>query len=98
MNNIINILFFILKDAHPVRLKKIYIVHTASFINQVMALVKPLIKSELLQLIKFSTGGPGDFFPSELLPEVNYLLLYFLQKLPYEVLIFFVKYMRHLNI
>jgi hypothetical protein len=58
-----------IQEAHPVRLKKIYIVHTASFINQVMALVKPLIKSELLSLLKFSTGSPSEFFSAEYLPE-----------------------------
>ena len=42
------------------RLKKIYVVHAAAFINQVMAILKPLIKSELLGLLSFtSTGGAG---------------------------------------
>lgn len=58
-----------IQDAHPVRLRKIYIVHTASFINQVMALIKPLIKSELLGLLKFSSTGPMDILPVELLPK-----------------------------
>jgi len=58
-----------IQEAHPVRLKKIYIVHTASFINQIMALVKPLIKSDLLGLLKFTQNGPSDFFGPDLLPE-----------------------------
>ncbi|KXJ80465.1 alpha-tocopherol transfer protein-like [Aedes albopictus] len=58
-----------IQDAHPVRLKKIYIVHTASFINQVMALVKPLIKSELLGLLQFSTSGPIDILGADLMPK-----------------------------
>ncbi|XP_063708337.1 uncharacterized protein LOC134836970 [Culicoides brevitarsis] len=58
-----------IQEAHPVRLKKIYIVHTASFINQIMALVRPLIKSELLGLLKFTTNGPSEFFGPEYLPE-----------------------------
>lgn len=53
------------------RLKKIYIVHTASFINQIMALVKPLIKSDLLGLLKFTVNGPTEFFGTEFLPEVS---------------------------
>ncbi|XP_055611346.1 uncharacterized protein LOC129757959 [Uranotaenia lowii] len=58
-----------IQDAHPVRLKKIYIVHTASFINQVMALMKPLIKSELLGLLHFTSSGPSDVLDVELLPK-----------------------------
>ncbi|XP_058821910.1 alpha-tocopherol transfer protein-like [Topomyia yanbarensis] len=58
-----------IQDAHPVRLKKIYIVHTASFINQVMALIKPLIKSELLGLLHFTTSGPIDILGVDLLPK-----------------------------
>ncbi|XP_055636285.1 alpha-tocopherol transfer protein-like [Toxorhynchites rutilus septentrionalis] len=58
-----------IQDAHPVRLKKIYIVHTASFINQVMALIKPLIRSELLGLLQFCTSGPLDILEAELLPQ-----------------------------
>lgn len=60
-----------IQDAHPVRLKKIYIVHTASFINQVMALVKPLIRSELLGLLQFCTSGPIDILGADLLPKVS---------------------------
>jgi hypothetical protein len=62
---------FTFQEAHPVRLKKICIVHTASFINQVMALIKPLIKSELLGLLHFTTGGPETFFDLDILPEVS---------------------------
>uniref|UniRef100_A0A182K9E8 CRAL-TRIO domain-containing protein n=1 Tax=Anopheles christyi TaxID=43041 RepID=A0A182K9E8_9DIPT len=58
-----------IQDAHPVRLKKIYIVHTASFINQVMALVKPLIKSELLGLLQFTTAGPEEIVGVDYLPK-----------------------------
>ena len=52
------------------RLKKIYVVHAAAFINQVMAILKPLIKSELLGLLSFTSKGPKDLFPLSLLPEV----------------------------
>lgn len=60
-----------IQEAHPVRLKKVYVVHTASFINQIMILLKPLIKSELLSLLHFTTQGPLEIFAKELLPEVN---------------------------
>lgn len=52
------------------RLKKIYIVHTAWFVNQAFAIVKPFIKTELMSLLYFTTGGPDEIFPPEVLPEV----------------------------
>ena len=52
------------------RLKKIYIVHTAWFVNQAFAIVKPFIKTELMSLLHFTTGGPDEIFPLEALPEV----------------------------
>ncbi|XP_059619777.1 uncharacterized protein LOC132263807 [Phlebotomus argentipes] len=58
-----------IQEAHPVRLKKIYVIHTASFINQIMSIIKPLIKSELLSLLHFTPRGPADIFPLSLLPE-----------------------------
>lgn len=66
-----------IQEAHPVRLKAIYIVHTASFINQIMALVKPLIKSELLGLLKFSVTGPDQIFSPEYLPKVGILFAFY---------------------
>lgn len=60
-----------IQEAHPARLKKIYIVHAASFVNQVMSLVKPLIKSEMMSLLHFTTKGPQSLFAKELLPIVS---------------------------
>jgi hypothetical protein len=54
-----------------VRLKKIYIVHTAWFVNQAFAIVKPFIKTELMSLLHFTTGGPDEIFDEEILPEVS---------------------------
>lgn len=59
-----------IQEAHPARLKKIYICHAASFVNQIMSLVKPLIKSELMSLLHFTTKGPQSLFEKELLPIV----------------------------
>lgn len=59
-----------IQEAHPARLKKIYICHAASFINQIMSIVKPLIKSELMSLLHFTTKGPDTLFAKELLPAV----------------------------
>ncbi|KAL4703512.1 hypothetical protein ACJJTC_018096 [Scirpophaga incertulas] len=58
-----------IQNAHPCRLKKIHVVHTVSFINQVMCLVKPLIHSNLLNLLNFSSDGPASVVDKELLPE-----------------------------
>jgi hypothetical protein len=42
-----------------------------------MALIKPLIKSELLGLLHFTTTGPEAFYDLEILPEViEYFVLY----------------------
>lgn len=64
-------MFAFLQEAHPVRLKKIYIVHSQWFVNQAFAIVKPFIKTELMSLLHFTTGGPDEIFPPEILPEVN---------------------------
>ncbi|XP_050353395.1 uncharacterized protein LOC126775467 [Nymphalis io] len=58
-----------IQNAHPCRLKKIHVVHTVSFINQVMCLVKPLIHSNLLNLLNFSSEGPESVVDVEYLPE-----------------------------
>lgn len=63
--------FISFQEAHPVRLKKIYVVHTAWFVNQAFAIVKPFIKTELMSLLQFTTGGPDEIFPLEVLPEVG---------------------------
>lgn len=39
-----------------------------------MAILKPLIKSELLGLLSFTSKGPKDLFPLALLPEVIILI------------------------
>jgi hypothetical protein len=53
-------------------------VHTAWFVNHCMALVKPFIKTELMSLLHFTTGGPDEIFPLEILPEVKFERKYFL--------------------
>lgn len=63
-----------IQEAHPARLKKIYICHAASFVNQIMSLVKPLIKSELMSLLHFTTKGPSDIIDKDLLPIVSFLI------------------------
>jgi len=58
-----------IQEAHPVRLKKVLVIHAASFISQVMMIVRPLIKSDLLSLLQFTTQGPLEIFTSDLIPE-----------------------------
>lgn len=65
-----------IQEAHPARLKKIIICHAAPFVNQVMALIKPLIKSELMSLLQFTTQGPQHLYDKELLPSVNLNISY----------------------
>nr|XP_023019645.1 alpha-tocopherol transfer protein-like [Leptinotarsa decemlineata] len=57
-----------IQEAHPCRLKAIHVLNTASWIHHVMRLIVPLLKSELLSLIKFHTGNIPENFPTELLP------------------------------
>lgn len=59
-----------IQEAHPARLKKVYIVHAASFINQIMMIIKPLIKAEMRSLLHFTTHGPITLFTKDLLPQV----------------------------
>ncbi|XP_041971963.1 alpha-tocopherol transfer protein-like [Aricia agestis] len=58
-----------IQNAHPCRLRKIHVVNTVSFINQVMCIVKPLIYSNLINLLNFSSEGPASVVDLELLPE-----------------------------
>ena len=39
------------QEAHPARLKAIHVIHCVNFMDRVMALVKPLMKSELMCLV-----------------------------------------------
>lgn len=58
-----------IQEAHPARLKKIMVVNTSSLINQIMTLVKPLIRSELMGLLSFISEGPESILPLKLLPS-----------------------------
>lgn len=55
-------LIFDYQEAHPARLKAIHVLNTAPWINHVMRLVVPLIKSELLNLLKFHKGKLVFYF------------------------------------
>ncbi|CAH0548875.1 unnamed protein product [Brassicogethes aeneus] len=57
-----------IQEAHPCRLKGIHVLNTANWINHVMRLVVPLVKSEVLALVKFHKGCVPDTIPIEILP------------------------------
>ncbi|XP_019763835.2 uncharacterized protein LOC109540082 [Dendroctonus ponderosae] len=59
---------YYIQDAHPCRLKQIHVLNTATWIHHVMRLVVPLVRSELLNLVRFHKGSIPDGFPTELLP------------------------------
>lgn len=58
-----------IQEAHPARLKAIHVLNTAPWINHAMRIVIPLIRSELLQLLKFHKGNVAEGVPVELMPE-----------------------------
>ncbi|XP_059489003.1 alpha-tocopherol transfer protein-like [Neocloeon triangulifer] len=60
-----------IQEAHPARLKAIHVIHCVSFMDRVMALVKPLMKGELMGLLHLHTGGVECIkdIPQEILPE-----------------------------
>lgn len=60
------------QEAHPVRLKEIHVLNCPSYVDKVMAVVKPFIKSEVFKLIHFHLPGaetPYRHFPRSMLPE-----------------------------
>ncbi|XP_037039600.1 retinaldehyde-binding protein 1-like [Bradysia coprophila] len=58
-----------IQEAHPVRLKKVLVIHAASIINQIMMILRPLIKSDLLSLLQFTPNGPLELFSEDIIPE-----------------------------
>ncbi|XP_044261487.1 alpha-tocopherol transfer protein-like [Tribolium madens] len=59
---------FYIQEAHPARLKGIHILNTASWIHHIMRIVLPLIKSELLSMVKFHKGSIPEGVPQDILP------------------------------
>ncbi|KAK7794934.1 hypothetical protein R5R35_005904 [Gryllus longicercus] len=60
-----------IQDCHPARLKGVHVINTVAFIDRILGLIKPLIKSDLLAMVHFH--GPVEsldrFLPLRLLPE-----------------------------
>lgn len=60
------------QEAHPVRLKEIHVLNCPSFLDKVLTVVKPFIKSEVFKLIHFhlpDADTPYKHFPRAMLPE-----------------------------
>ncbi|XP_019875877.2 alpha-tocopherol transfer protein [Aethina tumida] len=57
-----------IQEAHPCRLKGIHVLNTAHWINHIMRMVVPLVKSEVLGLVKFHKGCIPEGIPQEILP------------------------------
>lgn len=70
--NSIRKFFEYIQEANPVRLKAIHIVNTVWFIDKILALAKPFMKSELLEILHFHTGDISDIYehiPLKCLPK-----------------------------
>lgn len=57
-----------IQEAHPCRLKQIHVVNTSNWIHHVMRIVLPLVKTEMLSIVRFHQGPVPENFPVELLP------------------------------
>ncbi|XP_055374812.1 alpha-tocopherol transfer protein-like [Condylostylus longicornis] len=60
------------QEAHPVRLKEIHVINCPSYLDKVLMIVKPFIKSEVFKLVKFHIPDSDTFYkyvPKEMLPN-----------------------------
>ncbi|KRF80753.1 alpha-tocopherol transfer protein isoform X8 [Drosophila virilis] len=60
------------QEAHPVRLKEVHVLNCPSYLDKVLTVVKPFIKSEVFKLIHFhlpNADTPYKHFPRDMLPE-----------------------------
>jgi len=60
------------QEAHPVRLRQIHVLNCPTYLDKVLTVVKPFIKSEVFKLIHFhlpNSDTPYKYFPRAMLPE-----------------------------
>ncbi|KAL1139590.1 hypothetical protein AAG570_006572 [Ranatra chinensis] len=60
------------QEAHPVRLKQVHVINVSPLLDKAMSLAKPLIKSEVAQMIHFHLPGSStlqEFVPIEIMPN-----------------------------
>lgn len=61
-----------IQEALPLRMKKIHVINTLSFIDAIMTLVRPFMKKELTDMLEFHSGKMENFYshvPKSLLPK-----------------------------
>ncbi|XP_031329977.1 uncharacterized protein LOC116160963 isoform X2 [Photinus pyralis] len=58
-----------IQEAHPVRLKAIHVTNTNAFIKQFMRLIAPMIRSELIGLLRFHRGSIPEGMALEMFPK-----------------------------
>ncbi|XP_030380712.1 alpha-tocopherol transfer protein [Scaptodrosophila lebanonensis] len=59
------------QEAHPVRLKEVHVLNCPSYLDKVLTVVKPFIKSDVFKLIHFhlpNADTPYKHFPRAMLP------------------------------
>ncbi|KAF2881466.1 hypothetical protein ILUMI_24702 [Ignelater luminosus] len=57
-----------IQEAHPARLKAIHVVNTATWIHHIMRIVQPMIRTDIVGLLRFHKGDVPEGVPQELLP------------------------------
>ncbi|KAM7347102.1 alpha-tocopherol transfer protein [Cochliomyia hominivorax] len=60
------------QEAHPVRIKQIHVLNSPSYLDKVLTVIKPFIKSEVFKLIRFhvpNSDTPYEYFPLDMLPN-----------------------------
>lgn len=70
MNAVKKFMIYI-QECHPVRLKSVHVINTPPFIDTFMNMVKPLINTEMMQLLHFHAANADSlnkFVPPELMP------------------------------
>ncbi|XP_046386942.1 alpha-tocopherol transfer protein-like [Ischnura elegans] len=61
-----------IQDAHPVRLKAVHLINCVPFMDKILAMVKPLMKNEMINLLQLHSNGLDNLFktiPQEIMPE-----------------------------
>ncbi|XP_063929737.1 alpha-tocopherol transfer protein-like isoform X2 [Zophobas morio] len=63
---------FYIQEAAPIRIKGVHYINVVPFMDKIMAMVKPFMKKELVQLLNFHTDSMESLFkfvPKEIMPE-----------------------------
>ncbi|KAK4878820.1 hypothetical protein RN001_011326 [Aquatica leii] len=58
-----------IQEAHPARLKAVHVINTAAFIKHAMRILQPMIRTEIIGLLRFHRGHVPDGIPQEILPR-----------------------------